>query len=236
MSEEQVRADQIRARERAATDGPWVMTHPDSAYTSLIDPDHLPVAMSDGQMTNEDAAFIAAARSDVPWLLDRLAAESERANRLQTCDCASAGDGNPHHQGYCRSLPTKERRERARRFAESYAQLIEDKNARGAMVGMLQDDVQRLHHDRDTNALARQLADAHDETEGVRAEVEDWREKWAIVDEDRCEAQRERDAATERAERAEAALRAADLDLPPRASYPDELECCASGSCEVCHR
>jgi hypothetical protein len=110
---------------------------------------------------------------------DRLRELEQEIERLRACDCAASEDGNPHHQGFCRSLPTAEKRERAKRTAHTIAQLSE--------------------HGRDSNALAGELAGVRDELATARAEVEDWRDKWAIVDEDRCEAQ-------DRAERAEARL------------------------------
>jgi hypothetical protein len=54
---------------------------------------------------------------------------SEGVEQLSSCDCAASEDGNPHHQGYCRSLPTSERRERHKILAESYS----------ALAGMVQE-------------------------------------------------------------------------------------------------
>lgn len=114
---------------------------------------------------------------------DALAAEVER---LRACDCASSADGNPHHQGYCRSLSSEERRARSAEFAQSYATLS--------------------RHARDSNEMARQLADARDDAAALQRTVENWQEKWVIVDDDRCEAQQERDAALAEVERLRVAV------------------------------
>jgi hypothetical protein len=53
------RLDEIRTRADAATSGPW------GVWTSM-----------------DNAAFIAHARSDIPYLLDRLAASEQEAARL----------------------------------------------------------------------------------------------------------------------------------------------------------
>ena len=58
----------IRAQADAATEGPWELLG-DGEYVSgpgiLVAPD-------DGGVTSADAEFIAAARTDVPWLLEQV--------------------------------------------------------------------------------------------------------------------------------------------------------------------
>lgn len=58
--------DEIRARVEVATPGPW-RAHPDGLVWAERPGD--PVS---GSTETEDAEFIAHARTDVPWLLDRL--------------------------------------------------------------------------------------------------------------------------------------------------------------------
>lgn len=94
------RVADIRARADAATDGPWTFYLDDlwhgATAEELTEADAAEV-WEDSVVANrphdswghlfhgdckrpEDAEFIAAARADVPWLLDRLAAETERAD------------------------------------------------------------------------------------------------------------------------------------------------------------
>lgn len=63
------RLAEIQARANAATDGPWEHNGVNGVYT----PDGSCVAITyrhQDQRRWEDAEFIAAAREDVPWLLD----------------------------------------------------------------------------------------------------------------------------------------------------------------------
>lgn len=77
----------IRARADAATEGPWVLFRPDSAYTEVWVPrDNATLNLRNGQIEKRDAEFIAHARTDVPALLDRLAeAERQRDDALALC-------------------------------------------------------------------------------------------------------------------------------------------------------
>jgi hypothetical protein len=88
------RLDEIRARADAATPGPWgVWTSMDNTRDILSEAEHpaVPLAGLYGRDGSEhptagedaDAEFIAAARSDIPYLLDRLAASEQEAARLR---------------------------------------------------------------------------------------------------------------------------------------------------------
>jgi hypothetical protein len=88
------RLDEIRARADAATPGPWgVWTSMDNTRDILSEAEHpaVPLVGLYGRDGSEhptagedaDAEFIAAARSDVPFLLDRLAASEQEAARLR---------------------------------------------------------------------------------------------------------------------------------------------------------
>lgn len=62
------REAEIRAREQAATEGPW---EPDRFSNG----DRTPLAMpteSHGYFLRADAEFIAHARQDIPWMLERI--------------------------------------------------------------------------------------------------------------------------------------------------------------------
>jgi len=86
------RIAEIRAREQAATPGPWearVTGYTKTGYAG--GPSYFCVLVPDGPVYNvlsdmldkDDAAFIAHARQDVPDLLAALAAERERAAKLE---------------------------------------------------------------------------------------------------------------------------------------------------------
>lgn len=73
MTADELDTDAIRAREQAATEGPWA-TEPRLSYTSIRSSDDITRADA---VREADAEFIAAARTDVPALLaevDRLRA------------------------------------------------------------------------------------------------------------------------------------------------------------------
>ena len=71
------RLDEIEARANAATKGPWTRwKHPLGTKTmdfvsapSLRNDDAIPFGVAD-DLLGRDAEFIAAARQDVPWLVD----------------------------------------------------------------------------------------------------------------------------------------------------------------------
>ena len=142
---------------------------------------------------------------------DVVTALCDEIERLQACDCAASEDGNPHHQGFCRALTTADKRERSWRTAQTIAQLTD--------------------HGRDAQKLARDLADSRDETAAALDEVESWRDKWAIVDQDRCEAQDERDIALARAVAAEAAI-ARVRELHRKETVEGYDAPCVTGDCE----
>lgn len=87
--QETIRAylDEVREREKGATEGPWQHTYKDCAYfmnSEFIDrkgdPNGVALVTSDINQSNatlyatdEDMDFIAAARTDIPRLLDMLA-------------------------------------------------------------------------------------------------------------------------------------------------------------------
>jgi hypothetical protein len=78
------RIAQIRAREQAATKGPWTayeMTHYGDSGTGFWSVQ--PIGEPDDTMTESDAAFIANARVDIPYLLDRLSALEETLRQIQ---------------------------------------------------------------------------------------------------------------------------------------------------------
>lgn len=88
------RLDEIRARADAATPGPWgVWTSMDNTRDILSEAEHpaVPLAGLYGRDGSEhptagedaDADFIAHARSDIPYLLDRLATSEQEAARLR---------------------------------------------------------------------------------------------------------------------------------------------------------
>lgn len=88
------RAADIRARADAATDGPWFGASQNRRKDGVgivgagQGETAAPIAVLAGaRQTIKDraanTAFIAAARADVPWLLDRLAAETERADQAE---------------------------------------------------------------------------------------------------------------------------------------------------------
>jgi len=108
------RIAEIRAREAAATEGPWEAkgTTSDDWYPRVIGPIFDAIADLDieSECAAADAEFIAAARADVPWLLaeiDRLEAERdawclacphdchECAGR--DCECYEHQDLHPEH-------------------------------------------------------------------------------------------------------------------------------------------
>lgn len=78
------RLEQIRARVDAATEGPWEVVPAEDAYVSASVRAAGGTLMSFGggsayeesaglEPSGEDLSFIAHARADVPWLLDRVA-------------------------------------------------------------------------------------------------------------------------------------------------------------------
>ena len=83
----------IRAQADAATDGPWELLG-DGEYVSgpgiLVAPD-------DGGVTSADAEFIAAARTDVPWLLDQVESRDKALDAaLRLADQMEAEDAAMH--------------------------------------------------------------------------------------------------------------------------------------------
>lgn len=71
------RIAEIKARANAATPGPWTASapHPYCGEIWVVGPDDPDGAIATGfDDTPADAAFIAHARTDVPWLLDRIEA------------------------------------------------------------------------------------------------------------------------------------------------------------------
>lgn len=74
---------EIEARVASATEGPWEASE-DGALTQVTRGGFRYIADSDGLFAPADAAFIAAARSDVPFLLaelSRVSREAEQAER-----------------------------------------------------------------------------------------------------------------------------------------------------------
>ena len=83
----------IRAQADAATEGPWELLG-DGEYVSgpgiLVAPD-------DGGVTSADAEFIAAARTDVPWLLDQVESRDKALDAaLRLADQMEAEDAAMH--------------------------------------------------------------------------------------------------------------------------------------------
>lgn len=99
--------DAIRARADAATEGPWVvhtagtgirghLGQPDNPYAWVRGPSGLPIAERHNGGTVADMEFAAAARTDVPALLD----EVERL-RAAVARVAHVHRRNEHHPHYC---------------------------------------------------------------------------------------------------------------------------------------
>lgn len=99
-AEQQKRLDEIREREQAATGEPWslygtgpfeVFSEPDSGTGEHV---------THGSPREADAEFIAAARADVPWLLELVdslqqqVAETEWANMLTPQECQNKQHAN----------------------------------------------------------------------------------------------------------------------------------------------
>ena len=87
------RLNEIEARANAATEGPWELLG-DGEYVSgpgiLVAPD-------DGGVTSADAEFIAAARTDVPWLLDQVESRDKALDAvLRLADQMEAEDAAMH--------------------------------------------------------------------------------------------------------------------------------------------
>ena len=87
------RLNEIEARTNAATEGPWELLG-DGEYVSgpgiLVAPD-------DGGVTSADAEFIAAARTDVPWLLDQVESRDKALDAaLRLADQMEAEDAAMH--------------------------------------------------------------------------------------------------------------------------------------------
>ena len=79
------RISEIRARVDCAASGPWHLAifcdeHGEDERYANVEAGNQDVAY---QVLNDDAAFIAAARTDVPWLLDALAASQTRVAELE---------------------------------------------------------------------------------------------------------------------------------------------------------
>lgn len=85
------RTQQIRARVEAATPGPWSVHHIERGPLMIgidSDPDGTgPVDLAIAEMlsdaTQDDAAFLAHAREDIPWLLEQLRLAHEALERAR---------------------------------------------------------------------------------------------------------------------------------------------------------
>lgn len=77
------RLAEIEARTKAATPGPW-RREGDWNDIAAIDTDGTPygVAGNDESISHPDAEFIAHAREDVPWLIERLSRAEAELHRL----------------------------------------------------------------------------------------------------------------------------------------------------------
>ena len=93
MTDPRETLNRIRAQADAATEGPWELLG-DGEYVSgpgiLVAPD-------DGGVTSADAEFIAAARTDVPWLLDQVESRDKALDAaLRLADQMEAEDAAMH--------------------------------------------------------------------------------------------------------------------------------------------
>lgn len=108
------RLAEIRAREEAATPGPWRVENNQQDLNRWVSSDDQTLDINFGYLgnsTQNDARFVAHAREDVPWLLaelDRLTAELARH-----AACALCGHERHRHgyepiirQDWCSDCPT----------------------------------------------------------------------------------------------------------------------------------
>lgn len=89
MTDLLTRLDEIEKRCAMATNGPWqVYSRVGSSYSSIISPagdaELGNWMVAERVQWNVDAAFIAAARTDVPWLIDMVIKTASTIRALQT--------------------------------------------------------------------------------------------------------------------------------------------------------
>jgi hypothetical protein len=109
--------DRVRKLADAATDGPW------EVRGSLIGPQRYDISQTWGVRWDKDAEFIAAARTDVPMLVDALTAVMEYVDDTEVY--GQDGQGMTDYEaGYTQAL--KETQDDVRRILETKLRAVQD--------------------------------------------------------------------------------------------------------------
>lgn len=89
MTDDDNRLAEIKARAGKTSPGPWTGTYPDGGHSEITNAEGLPLAdVWLFEHDQDDADFIANAREDIPWLIERLESLTAAGNDLRRMICS----------------------------------------------------------------------------------------------------------------------------------------------------